>query len=242
MDWSRSRRRWRRNIPSPLVCAGQRTSTDRRVLQVPAPNAVFDGHSVAIIGYEDDVKKPGGGVIYFRNSDGPDWGTNGGGTISYAYLKAYANDALWLVLGAPNPSADPTIRMRVDARSRLGKMPDFRPKNGHLGAPMWTRGEQRSARQTREAGLSLTSRCAKPATIGFVSLPRSHQTMAGCGSRSTASLAVPTTICTPAASARLAPLSWEITNYPPAGIDCAFTLSARMPFPRTAGSDSTRLI
>ncbi len=62
------------------------------VLQMCAPDAVYDGHSVLLIGYEDDAAQPGGGLFRFRNSggDGRD------GRMPYAYAGAYMNDAAWV--------------------------------------------------------------------------------------------------------------------------------------------------
>jgi hypothetical protein len=71
------------------------------LLAVPPPNAVSDGHSIALVGYVDGPQE-NGGVFLFRNSWGPHWGKNGYGSISYAYTRTYANDALWLELGAPD--------------------------------------------------------------------------------------------------------------------------------------------
>src|SRR5262249_10772479 len=66
------------------------------VLHIPPPSQVFDGHTVAEVGYRDDPSQPGGGVLIFRNSNGPRWGENGYAYIPYAYIQQYVNDALWL--------------------------------------------------------------------------------------------------------------------------------------------------
>jgi hypothetical protein len=96
-----------------------------------------------LVGYQETPAKNGGGILRFRNSDGPGWGENGYGTISYAYAQAYANDAIWLRLG-PAQSEVPARRyeaeaMPVSARQRCSvngqKMNDF-------GAPMWSAGAQ----------------------------------------------------------------------------------------------------
>lgn len=83
------------------------------LLEVSPPGEVFDGHSIAFTGYEDDVTKPGGGVFLFRNSFGSAWGRNGYGVISYAYARTYANDALWLECGSPG-SEKPTARFEAE--------------------------------------------------------------------------------------------------------------------------------
>jgi hypothetical protein len=53
---------------------------------------VFDGHSVALVGYRRDSAFAGGGYFVFRNSWGADWGDHGYGYMPFAYVLAYAND------------------------------------------------------------------------------------------------------------------------------------------------------
>jgi hypothetical protein len=78
------------------VCGGFRWPKQARweegVLQMCPPEAVFDGHSVLLVGYRDDARQPGGGVFLIRNSggDGSD------GALPYAYVQAYMNDAAWI--------------------------------------------------------------------------------------------------------------------------------------------------
>lgn len=85
--------RLRQGIP---VCAGLRWPTQekwtRGVLELCPPEAVFDGHSVLIVGYKEDPAQPGGGVFLFRNS------SNGArdGRMPYEYARRYVNDALWI--------------------------------------------------------------------------------------------------------------------------------------------------
>jgi hypothetical protein len=114
-----------------------------QLLDVPAPGQVFDGHSIMLVGYQDDPAQKGGGILRFRNSCGPGWGENGYGTISYAYARTYANDALWLAMGPPD-SEVPARRfeaetMAVAAHQRCPvnaqKMTDFGPR-------MWSGGAQ----------------------------------------------------------------------------------------------------
>ena len=62
------------------------------VLEMCPPEAVFDGHSVLLVGYRDAADQPGGGVFIFRN-------TNRGGRdgyMHYTYSQAYMNDAVWI--------------------------------------------------------------------------------------------------------------------------------------------------
>ena len=59
---------------------------------------VFDGHSVLIVGYQEDTDTPGGGYLIFKNSHGESFGEKGYGRIPYAYAMLYANDAMALHL------------------------------------------------------------------------------------------------------------------------------------------------
>ena len=129
----------------PVAC-GLRWPKDLKgseLWDVPAANQVFDGHSIVLVGYEEGPAKPGGGVFQFRNSFGPNWGNQGYGTMSYAYAKAYANDVLWLRLGAPD-SEIPTLRfeaesMPIHVAERCKASPQ---KMNSWGAKMWSRGVQ----------------------------------------------------------------------------------------------------
>ena len=99
------------------------------VIHVPPPSAVEDGHSIALVGYLHDPKQ--GDVFLFRNSWGPRWGKNGYGVISAAYVRAYANDALWLELGPPNSEVPlGAIRGRVGAGSGVRPLPWERAGHG----------------------------------------------------------------------------------------------------------------
>lgn len=78
------------------VCGGFRWPKQAQwkedVLQMCPPEAVFDGHSVLLVGYKEDATQPGGGVFIIRNSggDGRD------GYLPYAYVVAYMNDAAFV--------------------------------------------------------------------------------------------------------------------------------------------------
>lgn len=87
------------------VCGGFRWPkqpqwTDGVLGMCPA-DAVYDGHSVLLVGYRDDASQPGGGVFLFRNTnkDGPE------GSMPYTYARAYMNDAIWIESDAPAPPA-----------------------------------------------------------------------------------------------------------------------------------------
>jgi hypothetical protein len=78
------------------VCGGFRWPRDARwvdgVLQMCPADAVYDGHSVLLVGCRPDPAQPGGGVFLFRNTagDGRD------GAMPFAYVRAYMNDAAWI--------------------------------------------------------------------------------------------------------------------------------------------------
>lgn len=110
-----------------------------RILEVPAANEVYDGHSIALTGYRLDASLPGGGVFLFRNSNGPRWGDGGYGEMSFAYVRAYANDALWLECGPPG-SERPFARIEAEA-ARVAATYGCRvipQKMDGFGGPMWS--------------------------------------------------------------------------------------------------------
>ncbi len=78
------------------VCGGFRWPKQARwqddVLQVCPADAVYDGHSVLLVGYRSDPAQPGGGLFLFRNTsgDGRD------GAMPYVYAQAYMSDAAWI--------------------------------------------------------------------------------------------------------------------------------------------------
>lgn len=87
------------------VCGGFRWPKqehwDEGVLRMCPPEAVFDGHSVLLVGYRDDPGQPGGGVFLIRNSSGPAID----GALPYLYVRTYMNDAAWI--GPTDPGAKP---------------------------------------------------------------------------------------------------------------------------------------
>ena len=110
---------------------------------MPPPKKVFDGHSILLTGYTDDAQQPGGGVFLFRNSDGPNWGKDGYGVMSYAYAERYANDAFWMRRESPRAEV-PIVRyeaeeMRVVASQHCSVSPQDMKQ---WGGPMWSRGRQ----------------------------------------------------------------------------------------------------
>lgn len=85
------------------VCGGFRWPTRAvwkdGVLQMCDADKVYDGHSVLLVGYQDDSSQDGiatangGGVFLFRDSDRHDGGQ---GKMPYTYLQSFMNDALWI--------------------------------------------------------------------------------------------------------------------------------------------------
>jgi hypothetical protein len=78
------------------VCAGcrwpNRPQWTKGVLQMCAAEAVFDGHSVLLVGYRDDPDQPGGGSFVLRDSNH----ARGDRFMCFEYARAYINDAIWI--------------------------------------------------------------------------------------------------------------------------------------------------
>jgi hypothetical protein len=129
----------------PVACGLRwpNTLNGYKLLDVPPPDEVSDGHSIAFVGYTDDTTHGGQGVLLFRNSFGANWGNKGYGVMSYAYARAYANDALRLNFGPPN-SEVPTIRYEAESMAVVAKekCDTSRQKMNDFGAAMWSHGEQ----------------------------------------------------------------------------------------------------
>ncbi len=104
------------------VCGGflwpKKETWEKGVLQICPRQDVRDGHSVLLVGYEDDAEQPGGGTVFVRNSTGRD------GRLTYEYLLAYMNDAMWIEIRFDEPSspigalADPLGSMPAIPRGR----------------------------------------------------------------------------------------------------------------------------
>lgn len=62
------------------------------ILEMPPREEMRDGHSVLLVGYNDDANQPGGGLLIFRNTSKG----HPGASMTYAYAKAYMNDAAWI--------------------------------------------------------------------------------------------------------------------------------------------------
>jgi len=116
-------------------------------LKMPPEGKVFDGHSVIIIGYEDDTNVPGGGWFIFRNHNGPDWGEAGTAWMPYEYARLYGNDALAMqvddnwkdrtILTAHNPQKFAALKIltQQNCDTSIQDMSAW-------GAPRWHKGTQ----------------------------------------------------------------------------------------------------
>ncbi len=89
------------------VCGGflwpKRQRWEDGVLQMCPREAVRDGHSVLLVGYRDDPALPGGGVFLIRNTAGD----SRDGMLTYEFVKAYMNDAVWIDFGDGARAATP---------------------------------------------------------------------------------------------------------------------------------------
>ena len=74
------------------LCWPKQPHWTNEVLQMCSSNAVFDGHSILLVGYRDDAAQPGSGVFIFRNSNG----AGRDGAMPYVYALEYMNDAAWV--------------------------------------------------------------------------------------------------------------------------------------------------
>ncbi len=78
------------------VCGGfrwpRREIWQDGLLQMCPPKAVFDGHSILIVGYREGATLPGGGTLTFYNTNRPDTECR----MTFEYALAYMNDALWI--------------------------------------------------------------------------------------------------------------------------------------------------
>ncbi len=66
------------------------------LFKMPTPPQAPYSKGIALVGFKDDPRFPGGGVFIFRNSEGPDWGDKGYGYMSYLYVRNLCLGALVL--------------------------------------------------------------------------------------------------------------------------------------------------
>jgi len=117
------------------------------LLQVPPREGVFDGHSIVLVGYEDDEGKPGGGSFIFRNSCGPEWMDAGYARMPYSYVAAYGNDAVWLSMGegdalCANAPKGTSRQMQDLPVLNANKCEPVVQQMHSWGSSLWSRGEQ----------------------------------------------------------------------------------------------------
>ena len=149
----------------PVAC-GMRWPKSMKGSEIPAvppKSEVFDGHSIALVGYHDNSRRTGGGVFYFRNSNGPTWGDRGYGAVSYAYVRAYANDAIWLKEGPPH-SEEPLVRFEAErmpviareaAETSVQSMTEWEPA-------LWSQGKQLFVAGKRNCAVALRFEVRQP--------------------------------------------------------------------------------
>ncbi|MGO9114212.1 MAG: C1 family peptidase [Thermoguttaceae bacterium] len=155
----------------PVACGLRwpKTLKGYEVIQVPPLNAVEDGHSIALVGYLHDPKQ--GDVFLFRNSWGPRWGKNGYGIISLAYVRAYANDALWLELGPPH-SEVPLERFEAESARVLasGRCHWSVQDMAQFEGAMWSKGKQLFCQAEEGGFIELAINVHKSGTYRFRAL------------------------------------------------------------------------
>ncbi len=151
----------------PVACGLRWPVGDRlrALIDPPAPRDVRDGHCVLLVGYRDDTSTPGGGVLRFRNSYGPKWNGSGHGEMSYAYLRAYANDALWLELTGP-PGELPIQRFEAEdlpiiERDKCQVAPQAMDA---WNARLWSGGKQLFCTADRDGSVTMAFEVAHPGT------------------------------------------------------------------------------
>ena len=118
------------------VCGGflwpKQERWEKGVLQMCPRDQVRDGHSVLLVGFRDDPAQPGGGVFLIRNSSGK----SRDGLLSYEYLRAFMNDAVWIDCPGQSAGGPPPPTAMSDERGVVA-VPDipFRDLLGALVAP-----------------------------------------------------------------------------------------------------------
>ncbi len=111
--------------------SGALASSKPAVLAVPEPADVFDGHCVALVGYLDDAKYPGGGAFLFRNSWGEAWADGGYAWMPYELLNRCVNDVVAArTVRALSPTGPQTIRyaasdLKLSGRASIRAVPSL---------------------------------------------------------------------------------------------------------------------
>jgi Papain family cysteine protease len=118
--------------------------TSDHVLNTPPPAGVSDGHSILIVGYMDDEKHAGGGMFIFRNSFGPGWGKEGYAYMTYAYARAYINDAVSLNVSETGGGRQHVVILEAESLRVAGANRCRVSTQGMApwGAKLWSGGKQ----------------------------------------------------------------------------------------------------
>lgn len=135
------------------------------LMEVPAADHVRDGHSIVLVGYEDDASLPGGGALVFRNSYGPEWGEGGYARMSYAYAREYGNDAVWLELA--KPGAETPIERFEAEQLEIASSSDAKCEPRSMlgrGHKMWSNSRDLRCKAGEAGSVELDFGVAKPGT------------------------------------------------------------------------------
>lgn len=124
------------------------------VIKMPPAGDVFDGHSILFVGYRDDDAQPGGGVFLFRNSNGPRWAMEGYAYLSYAYVRAYANDAVAIHLIEPRTK---TLVLECESMQVLKNLhcQVSQQKMTQWGTHLWSNDKQLFCRCEKDSSFTL---------------------------------------------------------------------------------------
>lgn len=111
------------------VCGGfrwpKKLQRNESIMQMIPPKGVYDGHSVLVVGYRDDLQLPGGGAFILRDSlSGRD-----DRMMCYEYARAYLNDALWI-----ESAKTPAVPTESGAETANRKWRQFSRLTGFLPA------------------------------------------------------------------------------------------------------------
>jgi hypothetical protein len=151
-----------RGHPAACGLRWPKTLKGYELIDVPPPSAVEDGHSIALVGYVDAAGNSPGKFL-FRNSWGPKWGKNGYGAISFAYVRTYANDAVWLELGPPG-SEVPLQRFQAEALPVVasGRCPTHAQDMSEWEKALWTNGRQLFCGAEKEGFVEVAMHVTRP--------------------------------------------------------------------------------
>jgi hypothetical protein len=84
---------WLNPLPTKLGITPEQLEEVKTTIRRGWPVCGGSGHSVLLVGYEDDARQPGGGVLFTRDSGSGRWGV-----MSYADAIRTRADLLWIDL------------------------------------------------------------------------------------------------------------------------------------------------